>query len=121
MQKFFVIKYDIKNFKSGDIVKFHANTYHEIYLVENIITGERGWLAKYDIYPITNHDNFLDWSYNKNNQLLIPSNYYIVKNEIEKVVKILDNTNEIDYIVLDIENNIEITLKKNDLIKANEL
>lgn len=121
MQKFFVIKYDRDNFKCGDIVKFHVNTYHNYNLVENISTGERKWLAKYDIYPIINHDNFLDWSYNKNYQSLIPSNYYIVKNEIEKVVKLLDNTNEIYYIVLDLENNIEITLNKNILIKANEL
>jgi hypothetical protein len=123
MQKYFVVKYDRNNFPSRTIVKFIANTYHGCNLVENIDNKERIWLMTYDLYPIIDHDNFLDWSYNKDFQSLIPSEYYIVKNnnKNEKVVKLLNNTNEVNCVVLDLESNQKIILDKNILIKANQL
>ena len=100
MQKYFVVKYDRDNFPSGTIVKFITNTYHGCNLVENIDNKERIWLMTYDLYPIIDHDNFLDWSYNKQYQSLIPSEYYIVNNK--NIVKLLNDSDLEYYIVLDI-------------------
>ena len=119
MQKYLVIKYNhYEKFPKGTIVKFIANTFNGSNLVENINTGEIIWLMCYYLYPIVDHDNFLDWAYDINNQAIIPSEYYIIKND-NKVVKLLnDNLN--DWIVLDLDTNKEIIINKNYLIKANE-
>jgi hypothetical protein len=117
MQTYFVIKYNYhKNFPKGTIVRFITNTFNESNLVENINTGERIWLMCYELYPIVDHDFFLDWAYDINNQAIIPSEYYIIKND-NKVVKLLnDNLN--DWIVLDLDTNKEIIINKNSLIEA---
>ena len=72
----------------------------------------------YDLYPIIDHDNFLDWSYNKQYQSLIPSEYYIVNNK--NIVKLLNDSDLEQYIVLDINTNQKMTINKKFLIKAND-
>lgn len=118
MPKYFVIKYNHHTqFPSGTIVKLCANTFNNSNLVEKINTDERIWLMDYDIYPIVNHDNYFDWSYNINYQQLIPSDYYIYNNN--QIAKLL-NSNSDKWIVLDLDTNKEIQINKNFLTKANE-
>lgn len=118
MQKYFIIKYDYKLFSKGTIVKFCA-VINKCYLVENINNNERMWIMKYDLYPIIDHDNFLEWSYNSDFQKIIPSEYYIIKNN-NIIVKLLNN-NYNDWIVLNLNDNKEISINKDMLINLNKL
>ena len=123
MQTYFIIKYKSKNFEPGTIVKLVA-VCNNSFLVKHIDSDDDNyhseWLMKYDIYPIINHDNFYDWSYNKKNQINIPSDYYILKNNNDIVVRLLYNNND-NYVVKKLNNNTEIIINKNELIKVNEL
>ena len=118
MSKYYVVKYSIHNdehFTRGTIVKHcTSSSSQNCHLVKNINTNELKWLMTYDIYPIINHNNFLDWSYNETYQNLIPSDYYIIKNK-NMIVKLLNNNN-----VLDLNTNNEFYIDKGHLIKANE-
>jgi hypothetical protein len=117
MQQFFIIKYNYNNFLSGTVVKHCANLENKSNLVKTIDTGERIWLMNYELYPIIDHDPFLDWSYNINFQKIIPSDYYIIKNN-NKLVKLLNINNK--WTVLDLDDNKEIIIDNDNLIKANE-
>ena len=122
MNKYFIIKYDYhnnNNFSSGTIVKHCANTLNKCNLVENINTGNRIWLMNYDIYPIIDHNYSFEWSYNNKFQKMIPSEYYIIKNN-NKVVKLLNNNLNNKCIVSDLDNNEEMIINIDNLIKINE-
>ena len=123
MQKYFIIKHNSKNFNPGTIIKLITTTFGGSFLVKHIDSIDDyncEWLMKYDIYPIIDHDNFYEWSYNSNYQKLIPSDYYIIKNNKNIVVRLLYNDND-NYIVKNLDNNKEFIINKNDLIKINEL
>lgn len=114
MQKYFIIKYNHNLLISGTIVKYctHINN---CYLVENINNNKRYWLMNYDIYPIIDHDNYYEWSYNKDLQKIIPSDLYFIKNK-NNIYKLLNNNS-----ILDLDNNKEIIIDKNILINLNKL
>lgn len=133
MQKYFIIKNNYNKWITGTVVKLNTNintdidvytnvdtetdTYDKYYLVENINTGEKIWLINYNLYPIINHDINLHWEFDINYQKLISSNLYIIKNN-RKVVKLLE-LNEDNCTVLDLDDNKEVNIKQDLLVKAN--
>lgn len=119
MQKYFYLKYNCNNILAGTIVICITNTYHNSYLIKPINYEIYTWVSKYDIYPIIDHDLFFEWSYNKNIQIKIPSDFYIIKNH-NIIVKLLIINNDI-YEVLNLDTDKIININKNNLIQINSI
>lgn len=81
MQKYFIVKHRYNKIPQNRLVKF-ITIINTFCLVEDIISKEREWLAKYDIYPINDYDNYGYWEYDKHFQDKIPSNYYSIISEL---------------------------------------
>jgi hypothetical protein len=118
--KYFIIVCNYPKFPIGTIVEYQGIINEVCYLVKKINSCEIIWIMKYELYPIIEHDSFSHWSYNISYQKLIPSKYYIIKNN-KKIVKILNNNiNYDDCVVLDINTNTELKINYNELIQASK-
>ena len=60
----FIIKYNFNKLPENTIVNY-ITCINDYCLVEDIKTSEREWVAKWDIYPIHNHDFYGYWKYDK--------------------------------------------------------
>jgi hypothetical protein len=70
--KYFMLKYNFYevNIKQHAIVEL-ITIINTACLIEDINTKKRQWVMKNDIYPLTEHDNYGDWSYNDSFQQLV--------------------------------------------------
>jgi hypothetical protein len=63
---FFMMKY---NFYEDNIPQYAKLIYitaiNDQWLVEDVITKNRAWVAKYDIYPLNNLSYYNYWDYSK--------------------------------------------------------
>lgn len=70
--RYFMLKYDFyqENIKQYATVEL-ITIINDACLIEDIDTKNREWVMKYDIYPLTDHDNYGNWSYNESLQQLV--------------------------------------------------
>ena len=84
MQDFFILTHSHKKFNKGTLVKF-ITIINNACLIENVITKEREWVMRYDIYPLENHDYSCEWKYNEKNQNMISKEHFETIKELRKI------------------------------------